>query len=122
MQYKVLITSKLKKQIKLLKHVSNAVKRKIKRGDHDVCNGEGDPQANFRLFASLLFSKPFFCSSKLFPCSLQSNMPSGTRNAPFKAPIPRFKLFLKRSVSGTMLTRPVQWLTRVVFLCDCEVE
>ena len=41
---------------------------------------------------------------------------------PFKAPIPRFNLFPKRSVSGTFLTRPVQGLTRVVFLCVCEVE
>ena len=31
-------------------------------------------------------------------------------------------LFPKRSVSGTFLTRPVQGLTRVVFLCVCEVE
>ena len=73
---------------------------------------------------SLLFLSPSlsFALSSDPLCSPLSNMPSGTRNAPFKAPIPRFKLFPKRSVSGTMLTRPVQGMTRVVFLCVCEVE
>ena len=73
---------------------------------------------------SLLFSSPslsfalpsFSPAIPSLTCLLEQEKP------PFKAPIPRFNLFPKRSVSGTMLTRPVQGLTRVVFLCVCEVE